>query len=246
MKKTVFFIIAVLSIMLSSLSFTLSKYSFDKKVLTINIDIKKYTITFDHNYNIINNPYLTGSKNSPSIIYGSNQRADLTAENGVFIVTAKMDDGYAHSKMLVNLKKNNYYHFKVDTDGNYLAGGKPGTDTQEMFLFQNSIIDSSITADEVYLLNSNDYFFEFTTGSGPFAFRFDVNQKDKTHTFSNVWISNAEKKEYFYYDKYGSLPLLTRSDYTFEGWYDEKEEKISEDDIITEDKILYAKWKPVN
>lgn len=55
---------------------------------------------------------------------------------------------------------------------------------------------------------------------------------------------NITTKSYKYGSKLGELPVLSRSGYTFLGWYYNRTgEKVDSNTIITKDMIIYAKWK---
>ena len=54
--------------------------------------------------------------------------------------------------------------------------------------------------------------------------------------------STCDSKKINYMDPYGTLCTPTRSGYTFEGWYDSNNQKVSETTKITQDTTIYANW----
>ena len=131
---------------------------------------------------------------------------------------------------------------------------------------QNSTIYANWQTSEIVLPNASRDGYSF---SGWFSDRVNTDfignageyyQVNDNTTLYASWTANTynvffdantgycylEKKEVLYDDRYGELPLATKTGYYFQGWYTAPVggTKVEEDDIvkITSDQTLYAQW----
>jgi len=128
-------------------------------------------------YDLTSLPNLIYGLNNVNNVGNKNDNGIYSVNNGVVTVTARNDDGYVVTNGKVKLEANKKYRFKVDTNGVWGSAN----DTVEAFLLKDG------KTDKFYHMYSNNY--EFTVDvSSEYSLRFDVNQKGKKYSFSNIKI----------------------------------------------------------
>ena len=123
----------------------------------------------------------------------------------------------------INLSKlNSKYEGKITATGNYLVCGN---------INNNSLLTGNVV--EI----TEDQFNSYLTSS---IITFDPNQ--------GIVSEDKTTKTVYYGQMYGELPVPTRENYTFDGWYTEKDSgtKITAETSVTAlvNQTLYAHWTP--
>lgn len=152
-----------------------------------------------------------GSTTNPNsyIDYSINDDSITVTNNGT------QDDGYGLIEPIkINLEKGKTYIFNCDTDGTIGATGN--TDTIEILF---GLDGKWIT----WIRMNSTTNYEFTpTTTGTYWLRLDVNQKGKTHTFSNISITEKESsmftKTVTAGQEYGWLPTFEKDGYKLTNW----------------------------
>ncbi len=209
--------------------------SLNEGVLTVN-NVKgagKCTITPNANTYTI-------AYDDVNLLYGMINIADTTSSrmhysvnNGVVTVTANYDDGYGFINGRVYLEAGQKYIFNAESSGNAAE--------VEAFL----MLDGNY-ATYYRMASFNNYEF-IPTETGTYYLRLDVNQKGKTHTFSNIRINRVyPSKTVTYNGTYGDLPTASKMGHTFEGWYTSATggNKIESTTKVTtaSNQTLYSHW----
>ncbi|MBR3133049.1 MAG: InlB B-repeat-containing protein [Clostridia bacterium] len=183
---------------------------------------------------------------SGNLLYGLEDCSDTTSwrikysiENKTVSVTSLGDDGNGTTSGRVYLEANKTYVFSCDTTGTW--GHTSGTDTVEAYLCK----DGLSTTGNFYGMNTRVYEFTPST-SGTYWLRLDVNENEKTYTFSNISVyekARTDTKEYG--TTLGTLPSVSRTGYTLDGWYTEKTdgtEVTSSTPVPAGNTTYYAHW----
>ncbi len=150
-----------------------------------------------------------GSKN---LLYGledigttSSGKMNYSVSNGVVTVTSTNSDGYGFTNGRVNLESGKNYIFSATTNGTW---GGNDADTVEAFL----MLDGAYNTWYHMATNVNYSFTPAITGT--YWLRLDVNQSEKTYTFSNIKIiENVEKNTCISYLNKGDS--IEKSNVTF-------------------------------
>ena len=185
-----------------------------------------------HNFNVT---YYSGNllvglpETSEKVDAGNRLRYSIDA-NGVITATGLVDDGYGYVGANVTLTAGKTYVFSATSTGAWPS-------KTEAFLTGPSVIR---------MAGNNNYEFSPTV-SGTYDFRIDVNVSGETHTLSNIDIyEKVDTQTKTYGSPYGTLPSVTRDNYSLDGWYTAKKggAKITATSnvSIAENHSLYARW----
>lgn len=155
-----------------------SKVSEDIEYVSINKAAPKdgkYVFEMDSAKNL-----LLGLSNSSK----TGTRMDYSVVDKVITVTAKNDDGYGYIEgARVYLTAGIIYTFSCETTG--IWGFEHGSNTVEAYFMKDGSTNESY-----FQMKSNKNFTFSPTISGEYWLRLDVNQNGKTHTFSNIRITD--------------------------------------------------------
>ncbi len=158
-------------------------------------------------------------------------------------------------------------HYNMPVDGNteyvfsYVANGTTTNFETFVFYFDTSGAYISFEAKNASQYGQNSWTFTTPANAGYIQVRFDNNSPNSDVTVSDIVIRSTAVAEYassyshrktFTYsagNTYGALPVPSRNDLVFAGWYTGPNgagERITSDTVVTaSSKCLYSKWEPI-
>ncbi|MBR3133250.1 MAG: InlB B-repeat-containing protein, partial [Clostridia bacterium] len=190
---------------------------------------------------------------SGNLMYGledceetESNRMTYSINDGVVTVTANNNDGYGTTTGRVYLEAGKTYKFSCETDGVWGNQSVNNGDSVEALVSIKGWFSSS---DYWVSFPSNEYIFT-PEQTATYKLRLDVNKNGETHTFSNISIYEVVRTDTKDYGStLGTLPAVSRTGYTLDGWYDAKSggnEISSSTTVPANDVTYYAHWTANN
>ena len=216
--------------------------------------LQEYTVQFDNLFNYSN---FTISGNLTV-----NDRTDTG-----FTVTSTAGDGNTGFSNVIPVEPGKTYIFSADVDFDNSVGGD-GYDMYIHTLDANQAGETTATPDtsngahregNVYIsltgqtTNKTPY-IRFTAGDNTkyIKIRFDANNVGNVLTVNNIRVyedgkvadgtSYVASKSYYYDSAIGTLPVPTRTGYTFNGWVDANGNAVSSTTTIIDNVTFYSTW----
>ena len=188
--------------------FTSTKTTYDLNVI---FDFRQFHNLTWTKYNLF---YHLGDRETTN-----SDRMKYSISNDVVTVTATADDGYGFIPYKVDMEAGKTYVFNATSSAS--SGSGVGSDTTEGYLMKDCGYDYYVH------VNMNTPTELKPTQTGTYCLRLDVNKNGSTHTFRNITIGEVvgtsrvahnEKLS----DVSGTLPSISKSGYTYIGYFDSK------------------------
>ena len=226
-----------------------------KKEIVIDSIKEKYTVTFDKNYlediwtattmlSRYGSQSSIGSKasitlgNEPTAQYGNHIKAVISDEfehGGIYYVPfEKLTDGKTYTwSVYVKASSNKTGVFIGSEQGGWISNQTLTTEWKKYTHTFTAKTDENGYYSFVVYLNGDD---KWNAGDELYIHSLELMEGTPTNT----------TQEYKAGDEYGTLPVLTRAGYNFDGWYTEPVggTKVEETSIMPDrDITLYGRWR---